>query len=191
MRVPKGAKLRFELHYTPIGKAMKDRSSVGLIFAKKPPRFELYTNSFANEAINLPAHDPHYKAEASLKLRADARIISFVPHMHWRGKDYRYEVIYPGGKRETILSVPRWDFNWQYQYELAEPLVVPKGSKLIVEAHWDNSANNANNIFPLVDAHFGEQTFDEMFIGYINAIPAKTVADTGHPGHAGRAHRRG
>jgi hypothetical protein len=84
--------------------------------------------------------------------------------------------------------LPRWDFNWQYQYELSEPLTVPRGCKLVVEAHWDNSASNPNNIFPLVDARFGEQTFDEMFIGYINAIPSKSVADSSRPG---RARKRG
>jgi hypothetical protein len=82
--------------------------------------------------------------------------------------------------------VPRWDFNWQPQYQLAEPLVLPKGSKIIVEAHWDNSADNPNNILPPVDVSFGEQTFDEMFIGYVNFIP-KSLADARGP----QSRRRG
>src|SRR5262249_33165617 len=84
LRVPKGSKLKFEMHYTPSGKAVKDRSSVGLTFAKQPPKFALQMNAFANESISLPPHDPHYKAQATLRLRADARILSFTPHMHWR-----------------------------------------------------------------------------------------------------------
>ncbi len=118
---------------------MKDRSSIGLTFAKKPPKYEMLISEFANMAIDVPPNDPHYKAEATFRFRADARILSFAPHMHWRGKDYRYEVIYPDGKRETLLSVPRWDFNWQNVYRFEEPIKVPKGTKLHAVAHWDNS----------------------------------------------------
>ncbi len=127
LRVPKGARLRLEMHYTPNGTAVKDRSAIGITFAKAPPKYELYMSEFANLGIAVPPHDPHYRAEATLRLPADARIISFVPHMHWRGKDYFYEVIYPGGKHETLLSVPRWDFNWQSAYRLKEPLKLPMG----------------------------------------------------------------
>lgn len=167
LRIPKGAKLRFEMHYTPNGTAVKDRSSVGITFAKKPPRFELFTNSFANEGILLPPHDPHYQAEATLRLRADARIISFVPHMHWRGKDYRYEVLHADGRRETLLSVPRWDFNWQNVYQLQEPYKLPKGSRLYAVAHWDNSKNNPYNPAPEKPVRFGLQTWDEMMVGWV------------------------
>jgi mono/diheme cytochrome c family protein len=167
LRVPRGSRLKFELHYTPNGKAVKDRSRVGLTFAKKPPKFELQMNSFANEAISLPPHDPHYRAEATLRFRADARVLSFTPHMHWRGKDYRYEVIYPDGRKETVLSVPRWDFNWQNVYWFREPLRLPKGSKLHAVAHWDNSKNNPYNPDPGKKVRFGLQTWDEMMVGWV------------------------
>jgi hypothetical protein len=167
LRVPKGSKLRMELHYTPNGTPTKDRSSIGITFAKKPPRFELLQNSFENESIILPPHDPHYQAEATFRVRADARIISLTPHMHWRGKDYWYEVIYPDGKRETLLSVPRWDFNWQNTYYFKEPLRLPKGSKLHSIAHWDNSRNNLYNPAPDKSVRFGLQTWDEMMIGWV------------------------
>jgi hypothetical protein len=167
LRIPKGSKLRFEMHYTPNGKAVKDRSAVGITFADKPPKFEYFTNSFANESILLPPFDPHYRAEATWRLPADARILSFVPHMHWRGKDYRYEVIYPDGKRETILSVPRYDFNWQNVYQLKEPLRLPKGAKLHAVAHWDNSRNNPYNPAPEKQVRFGLQTWDEMMVGWV------------------------
>jgi len=167
LRVPKGARLRFEMHYTPNGTAVKDRSAVGLTFAPKPPKYEMLLNEFANMAIEVPAHDPHYKAEALFRLRADARILGFSPHMHWRGKDYRYEVIYPDGKRETLLSVPRWDFNWQSVYRFAEPLKLPKGAKLHAVAHWDNSANNPLNPDPSKSVRFGLQSWEEMMVGFV------------------------
>ena len=120
LRVPKGAKLRFEMHYTPNGTAVKDRSSVGITFAKKPPKYEMLI-----ERVRQHGHSRCRRTirttrpRRRFRFRADARILSFAPHMHWRGKDYRYEVIYPDGKRETLLSVPRWDFNWQNVYRFA------------------------------------------------------------------------
>ena len=166
-RVPKGASLRLEMHYTPNGTPAKDRSAVGITFADKPPPFEMLVGEFANMAIEVPAHDPHYKAEATFRLRADARIYSFAPHMHWRGKDYRYEVIYLDGKRETLLSVPRWDFNWQSVYRFKEPIKLPKGSKLHAVAHWDNSANNPLNPDPSQVVRFGLQSWEEMMVGFV------------------------
>jgi hypothetical protein len=102
-----------------------------------------------------------------MRFPADARILSFVPHMHWRGKDYRYEVISPGGKRQTVLSVPRWDFNWQNVYRFKDPLKVPKGSRLHAVAHWDNSKNNLLNPAPEKKVRFGLQTWDEMMVGWV------------------------
>jgi thiol-disulfide isomerase/thioredoxin len=167
LRLPKGVSLRFEMHYTPNGTAVKDRSSVGITFCEKPPRNELLIGEFANMAIEVPPHDPHYKAEASFRLRADARILSFAPHMHWRGKDYRYEVVYPDGKRETVLSVPRWDFNWQSVYRFQEPLKLPKGARLYSVAHWDNTANNPLNPDPSKSVRFGLQSWEEMMVGFV------------------------
>jgi peroxiredoxin len=167
LRVPKGAKLRFELHYTPNGKATKDRSSVGITFAKKPPKFELYTNAFANESILVPPFEQHYRAEATWRPRDDVRIISFTPHMHWRGKDFSYEIIYPDGNRRTRLSVPRWDFNWQNVYQFKEPIKVPKGGRIHAVAHWDNSRNNPYNPAPDKEVRFGLQTWDEMMVGWV------------------------
>ncbi len=167
LRVPKGSRLRIEMHYTPNGTATKDRSSVGLTFAKRPPRYEMMMSEFANTNIVVPAHDPHYKAEATFRVRGDARILSFVPHMHWRGKDYRYDAVYPDGKRTTLLSVPRWDFNWQNVYRFQEPVKLPKGSKIHAVAHWDNSRNNLLNPAPEKRAPFGLQTWEEMMVGWV------------------------
>jgi thiol-disulfide isomerase/thioredoxin len=167
LRIPKGAKLRFEMHYTPCGKATKDRSSVGIIFADKPPKNELLLSEFANTYFEVPANSENFKAEAAFRFRDDARIVSFAPHMHWRGKDYHYEVIYPDGKKETLLSVPRWDFNWQNVYRFEEPLKMPKGAMLHSVAHWDNSAANPLNPDPKKSAKFGLQTWEEMMVGFV------------------------
>jgi peroxiredoxin len=167
LRLPKGSRLLFEMHYTPNGTAVKDRSAVGITFAKEPPRFEMLLNSFANDAILVPPHDPHYKAEATFRVRADARILSFVPHMHWRGRDYRYEAIYPDGRREVLLSVPRWDFNWQSVYQFKEPVKLPEGARIHAVAHWDNTKNNPDNPAPDKAVRFGLQTWDEMMVGWV------------------------
>jgi thiol-disulfide isomerase/thioredoxin len=166
LRIPKDSRLMFELHYTPNGTAVKDRSSIGLILCKKKPKFEMLMNPFSNESILLPPREQHYRAEAAMRFRADARILSLVPHMHWRGKDYFYELIYPDGSRRTILSVPRWDFNWQNNYVFAEPIKVPKGTRLHTVAHWDNSRNNPYNPDPNKEVRFGLQTWDEMMVGW-------------------------
>lgn len=166
LRVPKGARLRLEMHYTPNGKKTKDRSSIGVKFADKPPKYELLLNEFANMGFEIPPGAEHHKAEATFRIRADARLVSLTPHMHWRGKDYKYEVIYPDGKKETLLSVPRWDFNWQNQYRFAEPVKLPKGSKLHAVAHWDNSPLNPLNPDPKQSIRFGLQTWDEMMVGF-------------------------
>jgi hypothetical protein len=170
LRIPKGSRLMFEMHYTPNGRAVRDRSAVGVTFLKKPPKYELQLNSFANEAIRIPPNDPHYRAEATLPFRADARLVSFVPHMHWRGKDYWYELIYPDGRHETLLSVPRYDFNWQSVYQAAEPIKVPKGSRLHAVAHWDNSRNNPYNPDPNKEVRWGLQTWDEMMVGWVSFV---------------------
>lgn len=167
LRLPKGCKLRLEMHYTPIGKVMKDRSSIGITFAKEPPKYEMFINEFANMTFDIPPNHPNYRSEATFRLRADARILGFAPHMHWRGKDYFYEVIYPDGKKQTLLSVPRWDFNWQNVYRFEEPLKVPKGTRLHSVAHWDNSTNNPYNPDPTKPVRFGLQTWEEMMVGFV------------------------
>jgi peroxiredoxin len=184
LRIPKGAKLQFELHYTPNGTATTDRSSVGITFAKQPPKYELFTNAFANESILLPPHEEHYRAEATLRLRADARIISFTPHMHWRGQDFRYEIIQPDGKREPLLSVPRWDFNWQSVYQFQEPIRLSKDARIHAVAHWDNSRNNPYNPAPEKSVRFGLQTWDEMMVGWVAYVyerPAEAAALSKQP----------
>jgi peroxiredoxin/mono/diheme cytochrome c family protein len=130
-KVPKGAKLVLQMHYTANGKAARDRSSVGLIFAKEPPRYEVLSLPVLNHAIRIPPGADHYEATASYHVRnATTSLVSFMPHMHLRGKDVRCEIIYPDERKETVLWIPRYNFNWQSAYRLEKPLRLPANSKV-------------------------------------------------------------
>jgi peroxiredoxin len=178
-KIPKGARLRFQMHYTPNGTATEDQSRFGIVLAKEPKEREVQTYALGKLDINIPAGNPDHMEFATQSINGDVILTTLMPHLHVRGKSFTFTVVWPNGKKEIILSVPHWDFNWQPQYQLVKPIVLTKGSQITVEAHWDNSADNPNNILPPVDVQFGEQTFDEMFIGYVNFIP-KAMADASH-----------
>ncbi len=172
-KVAAGARLIFQMHYTPNGEAQRDQSCVGMVFAKKPPRHRVltkpvYSVPFISRLDRIPAGSDNYKIESEHVFEQDAHLLHFMPHMHLRGKDFLYEAIYPGGKKEILLSVPRYDFNWQSVYRLADPLAMPKGSKLHCVAHFDNSAKNPNNPDPKKVIYWGDQTWEEMMIGWID-----------------------
>jgi peroxiredoxin/mono/diheme cytochrome c family protein len=170
-KIPAGAKLVFQMHYTPNGKEQSDQTRVGIIFAKKPPRHRvitapIYNLKFLSLLDHIPAGADNYKMESEQTFWHDAHVMNFMPHMHLRGKDFLYEAIYPDGKREILLSVPRYDFNWQGIYRLAEPKAMPKYTKLHCVAHFDNSAKNPNNPDPKKNVYWGYQTWEEMFTGW-------------------------
>jgi peroxiredoxin len=165
-KIPRGATLVFQMHYTPNGRAQKDRSSIGLIFAKKPPRQEVLAVPVFNAVFRIPPGRDNFKIESWYTFRKDGQIIGFMPHMHVRGKDFLYEAIYPGGKKEILLSVPRFNFNWQSVYRLLKPLDMPKGTRLHCIAHFDNSDKNPNNPDPKRAVYWGDQTWEEMMIGW-------------------------
>ncbi|HEY7331020.1 MAG TPA: redoxin domain-containing protein [Gemmataceae bacterium] len=172
-KIPAGAKLVFQMHYTPNGKAQSDQTQVGIVFAKKPPRHRvitapIYNLKFLWNADHIPAGADNYKMESEHSFWHDAHLLNFMPHMHLRGKDFLYEAIYPDGRKEILLSVPRYDFNWQSIYRLAEPLPLPKNTKLHCVAHFDNSAKNPNNPDPKKNVYWGYQTWDEMFTGWFD-----------------------
>jgi peroxiredoxin len=167
-RIPAGSRLIFQMHYTPNGRAQKDRSSIGLIFAKQPPQFEVRTVPIFNAAFLISPGEANLEVESEFKFRRSGRVIGFMPHMHLRGKDFRYEAIYPDGNTVTLLSVPRYDFNWQSVYRLAEPLLVPAGTRIHCVAHFDNSAKNRNNPDPGRFVAWGDQTWEEMMIGWMD-----------------------
>jgi peroxiredoxin/mono/diheme cytochrome c family protein len=165
-KVPKGARLLFQMHYTPNGVAQKDRSSVGLILAKRPPKHEVRTRAIAQNRFAIPPGADNYEVKSATTFDQDARLLSLMPHMHLRGKDFSYRVVFPDGKSDLLLRVPRYDFNWQSYYRLTEPLDLPAGTRIECTAHFDNSAANLNNPDPTQAVHWGEQTWEEMMIGF-------------------------
>jgi peroxiredoxin/mono/diheme cytochrome c family protein len=165
--VQKGTKLLFEMHYTPNGTAQKDRSYVGFKFADpKTVKKEVAVQNAGNFTFKIPANDANYEVESEFVFRQKALLLSISPHMHVRGKDFRYDLVFPDGKRETILWVPRYDFGWQTTYQLTEPRVLPKGTKMHCVAHFDNSADNKANPDPSKEVSWGEQTWEEMMFGW-------------------------
>jgi peroxiredoxin len=166
-KIPKGANITFQMHYTPNGVEQKDRSSLGLIFCKEPPKQIVRTASIAQAQLAIPPGDGNHKVNSSAVYDKETVILSFMPHMHLRGKDFEYRVEYPDGRSEVVLSVPRYDFAWQMRYVLAQPLRIPAGSKVNCTAHFDNSSNNPNNPNPSITVGWGPQTWDEMMIGWM------------------------
>ncbi len=167
-KIPKGAMIAFQMHYTPNGTEQTDRSSVGLVFAKEPPQHEMRTRGIHNEDFEIPPGDAGRKVTSSSTFREDAVLYSFLPHMHLRGKSFEYRAVFPGGKQEVLLSVPRWDFNWQSNYRLAKPLPLPAGTRIECTAYFDNSDKNWNNPDPTKTVYWGDQTWEEMMIGFVD-----------------------
>lgn len=167
-KVPAGSDFVFEVHYTPIGRIRTDRSRVGLIFARAPVTREASTIGIFQGDFLIPPHQDNVAVESSLTFDKDTRLLSFMPHMHLRGKDFRYTITRPGGPSEVALSVPAYDFGWQSYYILADPMSLPKGSRIDCLAHYDNSERNPYNPDPGKAVRWGDQTTDEMMIGYID-----------------------
>ncbi|MBM3967096.1 MAG: redoxin domain-containing protein, partial [Planctomycetes bacterium] len=169
-RIPKGAKLRFQMHYTPTGTATEDSTRIGLIYAKAEPEHEVRVASVANMGFRIPAGANNHPVAGSIKsIPVDVQILAFLPHMHVRGKSARYELT-SGGTTQTLLDVPHYDFNWQLLYRYAEPLSVKAGDALQYTAWYDNSSANPANPDPTKEVRWGPQTFDEMHLGYIEYI---------------------
>ena len=187
LRIPRGSKIAFQLHYTPSGTVQTDRSSLGIVLAdpaevKREIRGEI-TGEFR---FRIPPNDPAYEIQAKWPFAADTLLVNLAPHMHVRGKAFRFELEHPDGHRETLLDVPRYDFNWQLRYELAEPLLIRQGSTLHCLAVYDNSAGNRANPNPSAAVTFGEQTWEEMMFGIFQlvdveerAVAAKTAGKSG------------
>ncbi len=165
-KIPAGSTLIFQVHYTTNGTAGRDRSRLGLIFAKEPPAQEIRTAAIANPLFAIPGGASHHQVEAEATFSEDVKVWTMHPHMHLRGKDMTYTATYPDGRQEIVLRVPRFDFGWQTDYWLAQPLALPKGSKLHVAAHFDNSAANKANPDPTATVRWGDQTWEEMMIGF-------------------------
>lgn len=171
IRVPAGSKITFQMHYTPNGSPQTDRSCVGFKFADpKTVIREVKGNVVGNMSFKIPPHNGDFPVVGTKKFRKDTLLISMLPHMHLRGKAFRFELTYPDGKKEVLLDVPDYDFNWQLWYQLAEPKLIPKGSKMTCVAKFDNSADNPFNPDPGATVTWGEQTFEEMMFGFFTTV---------------------
>jgi hypothetical protein len=184
--VKAGSDLILQMHYTANGKAGSDISRIGIIFATQKPTERVLTLAAANAGFAIPPGDSNYQVDSKITLQDDSTLVNMLPHMHFRGKSFEYRVTYPTGEKETLLSVPHYDFNWQLTYELAQPKVLPKGTIIECTAHFDNSPNNAYNPDPTKEVHFGEQTWEEMMIGFFDVtVPLdKTAMDLMRPKRA-------
>jgi len=177
--LPKGAWLKFQLHYTPNGTATADRTRVGFVFADGPPEREVHTWSAFNAEFRIPPGAPRHEVVAERRFRNAGELLALFPHMHFRGAAFRFELMHPDGRTEHLLEVPRYDFNWQLEYRLKQATRVEPGSVLRATAWFDNSAQNPANPDPTKEVRFGEQTFEEMMIGYFDWMPDGVVAGGG------------
>jgi Ca2+-binding EF-hand superfamily protein/thiol-disulfide isomerase/thioredoxin len=179
-KIPAGARVSFQIHYTPSGKAKKERLRMGLVFAKTAPQYEVKTLALANNRIAIPPGASHHVETQSRRVPFDIPITGYMAHMHIRGKAFKYEVTYADGKTETLLDIPRYDFNWQLRYDYKQPKLIPGGSTLTITAVYDNSAENKANPDPTKLVKWGSQTVDEMMLGYFEyfvPLSAKVAAN--------------
>jgi Copper type II ascorbate-dependent monooxygenase, C-terminal domain len=171
--VPKGSDLVFQMHYTTNGSSDQDQTSIGLVFAKSPPKQRVVTLQLNNHALIIPPGADDFRVEVQGTLPHEATLLSFFPHMHLRGKRFEYDMVHDDGSVEVLLRV-NYHFHWQLSYRLAEPRVLKAGTKLRAVAWYDNSKNNPHNPDPTKTVTWGDQTSDEMMVGFFDvAIPAE------------------
>src|SRR5437867_4698891 len=162
-----GSSLVFQIHYTTNGKETTDRSSIGLIFAKEPVKSRLTVSALQNKRFRIPPGASSHEVTAQTTIPEDVTVLSLMPHMHWRGKSFRYDAVFPDGRKETLLSVPGYDFGWQHTYRFAEPLKLPRGTRIECTAVYDNSAENKANPDPSKEVRWGDQNWQQLMLGFI------------------------
>jgi peroxiredoxin len=172
-RIPAGWHIVLVLHYTPTGSVQTDRTSLGLKFAEAARvRKEVATRLMFDPELCIPPGAAGHTVAQTWQINRDLWLLAFFPHMHLRGKSFRYEAVYPDGTVEVLLDVPRWDFNWQHRYVLAKPKRLPAGSRIRCTAVFDNSSANPANPDPTATVRAGTQSWDEMFNGYFDVVLA-------------------
>jgi hypothetical protein len=177
VRLAPGSVIELQMHYTATGAATTDRTKVGLFFADGPPAQELRPTQFLNGQLSIPAGAADHRVDTSLDFLQDATLWGVFPHTHVRGKRWHYELVLPDGSSRTLLSVPRYDFNWQTYYMFREPVEVPRGARLVSSAWYDNSAANRANPDATVNVRWGDQTWEEMqYTGVLYSVDAATTA---------------
>ncbi len=174
---PKDANFIFQIHYTANGKEATDRSRVGLYFHKAPPKYPLRMNVIGDTRFAIPPGAKDYALTSTRAITRDMLIYDIMPHSHVRGKAARMTASYPDGRTEILLNVPRWDFNWQTSYVLKEPKLIPKGTKLIWDMTWDNSTQNPANPDATQTVKWGDQTWEEMGLGFFRYRNLDEAAD--------------
>jgi hypothetical protein len=168
-RLPAGATLVFQMHYTPNGKERFDRSALGIVFCDEAPVFEVVTDAVVNDRFEIPPGAAAHEVRATRTLGEDTGLLALFPHMHMRGKDFRYLAHFPDGAEEELLF-SHYDFQWQESYLLPDPLPLPAGTRLECIGHFDNSSANPNNPDPSATVRWGDQSWEEMFIGYFDTV---------------------
>jgi peroxiredoxin len=180
--VPAGSQLIVQVHYTPRGIPQTDRSQIGFVFADpKTIKKQMTAISAINNRLRIPPGASDFASQAEYRFDQDRILYSLLPHMHLRGKSFRFEAEYPDGKREVLLDVPRYEFDWQNVYVLSEPKRMPEGTVLRCLARYDNSADNPSNPDPTATVRWGEQTNDEMLVGYVDVALADQDLTAGEP----------
>ena len=176
--VPAGSDIVLQMHYTAHGKATEDRTSIGLVFAKRRPLKRVITVQLTNDRFVIPPGDPDHRVAVRGTLPNDALLLSFFPHMHLRGKTFEYDMVEPGGKLQTLLRVPHYNFFWQLSYRLTQPLPLKAGTVLQAVATYDNSRNNPHNPDPDSAVSWGEQTSEEMMVGFFDVAVDPSIDKT-------------
>jgi len=190
-RIPAGSSVSFQIHYSrTTGKPETDITSVGLIFAKEPPKQVARRIDLSNQMFRIPAGDPNHQVSECHTFRKDMYITSLTPHMHLRGKAMNIAVTYPDGRKETLLNVPEYNFHWQITYRAAKPIYIPAGTRLEITAHFDNSRNNPLNPDPMKPVRWGSESETEMMDGWIEFLDADGTSNSMPVTSAGNANRR-
>jgi hypothetical protein len=180
LQVRAGAVLTLQMHYTANGTAASDQTRVGVVFAKTPPQHEVRAGSFVNTRLLIPAGAKDHQVDAAIGFGEDAVVWGLLPHTHLRGVKWTYRLVHPDGRVEPILSVPKYDFNWQTFYLFAKPLQVTRGSRIESSAWYDNSASNPANPDPKSDVRWGDQTWEEMqYTGILYSAKASAAGPGG------------
>ena len=178
IRLEPGGVIELQMHYTTTGEPASDRTRVGMIFAKDPSPREVRPTHFMNASLTIPAGAADVSIDAEVEFLQDATVWGIFPHTHLRGKKWEYKLIQPDGSSRSILSVPRYDFNWQTYYMFKEPLQIAKGSKIVSTAWYDNSVANKSNPDPKTEVKWGDQTWEEMQYTGLLLSPAPAAATT-------------
>jgi len=170
-----GTDIVFQVHYTPNGKDVTDRPLIGFTVSKEPPQRVYVTLGMSAPSdakhFAIPPNNGNWESPPAVAVfTQDTDLVWMFPHMHVRGKDMTYRLVYPDGRSDTVLNVPRYDFNWQLGYDLEQPIRVPKGTQLVVTAHYDNSANNKFNPDPNKTVYYGDMTWEEMMFPFFSIV---------------------